>query len=170
MSEEQPQPKVTDTWTVELPKEMWDLIKDPAPFVNACHVIGSRTGNGTSILRATFCENFGRAGPTVPRSAICMDVAGAMLMIEAFMKAVDNVDPGNAPPMEMLAALRAGTGGAPDMHDLAHKVADELIATSMQSGGAGLQIEDVVGVFDRYLSVAYAAGMEAANVGGGQVH
>lgn len=165
MSEEQPQPKVTDTWTVELPKEMWDLIKDPALFVNACHVIGSRTGNGTTILRATFCENFGKAGPTVPRSAICMDVAGAMLMIEAFMKAVDSIDPGNAPPMEMLAALRAGTGGAPDMHGLAHKVADELIATSMHSGGKGLNIEEVVETIETYLNVAFVAGSKAVPKG-----
>lgn len=165
MSDEQPQPQVTDTWTKDLPKEMWDLVKDPAPFVNACHVIGNKSDHGASVLRATFCENFGKTGPTIPRSAICMDVAGALLMIEAFMKAVDSIDPGSAPPMEMLAALREGTIGTIDMHDLAHKVADELIATSMHSGGKGLNIQEVVETIETYLNVAFVAGSKAVPKG-----
>lgn len=169
MSDEQPQPQVTDTWIKDLPREMWDLVKDPALFVNAFHVIGNKSGDGGNVLRATLCENFGKAGPTIPRAAICMDISGALLLIEAMMKAVDSVDPGHAPPMEMFAALRAGTGRAPDMHDLAHKIADELMATSIQTSGRGVHVEDLVGIFERYLSVAYAAGMEAAS-GGGPVH
>lgn len=165
MSDEQPQPRVTDTWTKDLPREMWDLVKDPAPFVNAFHVIGNKSANGGNVLRATLCENFGAAGPTIPRSAVCMDISGALLLIEAMMKAVDSVDPGSAPPMEMLAALRPG-GDIPNMHALAHHAADELVAASMHAGGS-MQIEDIVVLFERYLTAAHVAGAEAAH---GQVH
>lgn len=154
MSDDQPRqtPADIDEWVEDIPSSHFHLFEMPAVNVNAFQVLSS-----DGIMRLVLAESFGDKGPMMTRAAVTLQVPHAVRLIEALARAVDRLDPGSGPSFQEISTIT----GSNDMHDLAHKVTDKLIADSMNNHG-GLGIEQTLEVIECYLQMAFTMGVRSA--------